>query len=171
MLHSKTIQFLKYYLAIALLLNVESCTSTDDKMPINKNTSGYFSIVNTKWKYHVYRYFNHTQPDSGWFEYKDLKRQIIFKPNGILENVYFNDSTKSYCKTYGTWMYNDTMFEAVFYKDAYWKYRNSTDSVKLIGKIGEISESYIYICPRKFSKQDWVNFIVLTRDETKVNLK
>lgn len=161
--------FRSLFIITLLIIIFGNCANKKDKKEISKSTSGKISIENTRWKFHVYRYYNSSQPDSGQFECKDINRYLIFKPNGILENEYYNDSTKSYCKTYGTYRYNDTMFEAAFYRDSIWEFRNGKDSIRLIGKICDISESYMYICTKKYIKKNGLDFLLIIRSEMKVN--
>ena len=157
--------FRTYLISIMLIIALENCADKKDKKEVSKSTLDKISIENTRWKFHVYRYYNSSQPDSGQFECKDINRYLIFKPNGILENEYFNDSTKSFSKTYGTYRYNDTMFEAAFYRDPIWKYRNGKDSIRLVGKICDISETYLYICTKKYIKKNGLDFLLLINAE------
>lgn len=113
-------------------------------------------ILNKAWNYSIYL-FTDTNTPSNFNKKCKLKRNAIFRPNGLFENEYFSTTNNSYMKTYGNWRLKDSILNISFKKDNEWQYLENNDSVRVVGGIVRFSEDCFMLRTVKPSELDRFN--------------
>ncbi len=127
-------------------------------------------ILNKTWNYYVYVYADTSAEFSFCSKKFKLKRNAIFRPNGLFENEYFTLGSNSYMKTYGRWNLKDSILNISFKKDKEWVYMENTDSVRIVGRIVRFSEDYlIYRTTKRSETKRYNSFMFKCIDKAELS--
>jgi hypothetical protein len=125
-------------------------------------------ILNKTWNYFVYVYADTAAEFSFCSKKFKLKRNAIFRPNGLFENEYFTSESNSYLKTYGRWNLKDSILNISFKKDKEWVYMENNDSVRIVGRIVRFSEDcLIYRTTKRSETKRYNSFMFKCIDKVK----
>jgi hypothetical protein len=107
-------------------------------------------ILNKPWNYYIYKYRDTLHSGFNVIQKRNLNRYAIFLQNGVFENVFFSVEKRSYMKTFGTWIINDSTLKISFKRDSEWRYLGNTDSVRIVGDIQRFSkECFILVTVKR----------------------
>jgi hypothetical protein len=127
-------------------------------------------ILNKTWNYYVYVYYDKPNEFFNVIEKFKLKRNAIFRPNGLFENEYFNTGRNSYMKTYGRWNLKDSILNITFKKDNEWVYKVNNDSVRIVGRLVRFSEACLIFrtTPKTGGIEKYNSFLFKCTDKVKL---